>query len=220
MNKITTQVSDIMTIGVIAISPEDTLDMVAQLFEKYGFNGFPVVDQDKKLVGILTAYEMIVEGSGVHLSTIMGMVKDISEDKIDNGAIEDYFKKIREIKVKQVMNVDPLVVSPDAKVEDLGKEFALHHRVNPIPVVDNGKRLLGIVSRYDIIKFFNEQYVKDIVKDTGHGGVLRRLERVGGPGMIYQPAKKSMLGSLWVQSLAIATVIIILFLAALNLLTG
>lgn len=121
------------------------------------------------------------------------------------------------------MNIDPLVVGPDIKVEDLAKEFAQHHRVNPIPVVDGERRLLGIVSRYDLIRFFNEQYFKKVMQDTGHGGILQRLERVGVDG--YGDSEKgsqddnSVVANMWLKVFVLAAVIIVLFLFGLSMLT-
>ena len=39
-------------------------------------------------------------------------------------------------------------------VEEAIKLFLDHHRVNPVPVVDDQKRVVGIVSRYDVLKIF------------------------------------------------------------------
>ena len=80
------------------------------------------------------------------------------------------------------MNPDPLVVGPGITVEAVAKEFVMHHRVNPIPVVDASRKLMGVVSRYDVIRFFNEQYLHRVLKgkEEGHEGVLRRLSRVNG----------------------------------------
>jgi CBS-domain-containing membrane protein len=52
------------------------------------------------------------------------------------------------------MNQHVVFASPDMTLEQLAELFALK-RVNPIPVTDNQNRLLGIVSRSDLIKFFS-----------------------------------------------------------------
>ncbi|KKT81411.1 MAG: hypothetical protein A3B99_01595 [Candidatus Yanofskybacteria bacterium RIFCSPHIGHO2_02_FULL_44_12b] len=207
------RVSDIMRVGVISVKPEDSLEYAAELFEKYNYDGFPVIDHSRKLVGIVTGYDMILQGSGMHLPTILNIMKQASQSKVDNKTLDDHFKKLREIKIREVMNVDPLVVGPDVKVEDLAKEFAQHHRVNPIPVVDDQKRLLGIVSRYDLIKFFNEQYFRKIIGDTDHSGILQRLERVGVDGVVNKEGTNQDRASLdlWFRATIIAGIIGIVF---------
>ncbi len=217
------RVSDIMRVSITTVSPDDSLEFAAQLFEKYNYEGFPVIDHNKKLVGIVTAYDMILQGSGMHLPTILNIMKQASDNTVENKALDEHFKRLREIKIREVMNIDPLVVGPDIKVEDLAKEFAQHHRVNPIPVVDGERRLLGIVSRYDLIRFFNEQYFKKVMQDTGHGGILQRLERVGVDG--YGDSEKgsqddnSVVANMWLKVFVLAAVIIVLFLFGLSMLT-
>lgn len=161
---------------VITLNSDDDLELAARLFEKHDFNGFPVVDQDRKLVGLVTAYEMILQSSQVHLPFVFELINK-------KGAVDDELRKhfdgLRQIKIKEVMNVDPLVVEPEVKVIDLAKEFLQHHRVNPIPVVDGEHRLLGVVSRYDIIRFFNERFLMQALSDADHSGILRRLTRLG-----------------------------------------
>ena len=112
------------------------------------------------------------------------------------------------------MNIDPLVVGPDVEVDNLAKEFAQHHRVNPIPVVDNERRLLGIVSRYDLIRFFNEKYVKKIMGDKDHGGILQRLERVGENGNIeIKNGYNGLMLSPWIKTLIMVGAAVVVYLA-------
>jgi hypothetical protein len=64
------------------------------------------------------------------------------------------------------MNTDPLVVMEDLGLSEAAKVFAEHHRVNPIVVTDANGILVGVVSRYDVIKFFNEQYFNQVVQNV------------------------------------------------------
>lgn len=181
MNKIimkeVVKVSDIMIRRVITLTPQDTLEAAAQLFDEYNYDGFPVVDTDRKLVGILTAYDMVNQSSMIHLPTLISIIEQIYTDKADRKTLESHFQKLKKIKIQEIMNIDPLVISPDIKIEDLAKEFARHHRVNPIPVINGERKLLGVVSRYDIIRFFDERYFNRVLEDAGHDGILQRLAR-------------------------------------------
>jgi CBS domain-containing protein len=161
------QVKDIMTTKVVTLGINDTLATAVKMFERHNYDGFPVVDQDGRLQGIVTEYDLLVQGAQKHLPTAFNL-KDANSDS------KDQFEKLKQIKVSEVMTVDPLVINADAKVEDLAKEFAQHHKVNPIPVIDADKKLLGVVSRYDIIRFFNQQYFHDITEGK-HEGIFKRL---------------------------------------------
>jgi len=160
------QVKDIMTKEVLAVNGEDSLELVAQLFEKYDYDGLPVISSERKLLGIVTAYDMIVQSSGMHLPTIIGIMGKIAVNQADKKDLEEHFQKLREIKAKQIMNPKPLTVNPSMSIDEAAKQFAEHHRVNPLLVIDDAGFLVGVLSRYDIIRFFNEKYFQQVVQDV------------------------------------------------------
>jgi len=179
MAKTIAKVSDIMTRNVVTLSSEDSLELASRLFEKYDYDGFPVVSPSRKLIGLVTAYDILLQSFKVHLPVVFSILQQKEEQDIDEKMLTAHFTKVKEAKIPEFMNVDPLVISPEALVQDLAKEFAEHHRVNPIPVVDKDHLLLGVVSRYDVIRFFNEQYLHQILRDDDHNGILKRLTRIG-----------------------------------------
>ena len=178
MNEIV-KVSDIMTKKLITLDPDDGLDKATKLFGEYKYDGFPVVNKEGNLLGIVTAYDMVSQSYATHLPSLLNILENIYKEKADRNNLSDHFEKLKDIKIRDMMNEDPLVVGPDVRVEDLAKEFIQHHRVNPIPVVDANKKMLGVVSRFDIIRFFDEIYFNKILTESGHGGILQRLERIG-----------------------------------------
>lgn len=172
------KVDDVMSKNVITVGLEDNIGTAARMFEEYKFSGIPVVDGEKKLVGLLTSYDMVLQ-TRIHLPNILGVIGGLSAKEINMKLVEMHLHKIQHVKVKNIMNPDPLVVSQDVKVGDLVGEFAEHHRVNPIPVIDHTKVLIGIVSRLDVIRFFSERYLLQVAEASGHHGVLQRLTRIG-----------------------------------------
>ena len=178
MNNNVVTVKDIMVKEVVSLAPDDTIEKATQLFEQYNYDGFPVVNKEIRLVGIVTAYDMVSQSYASHLSPLVNILEDIYRNKTDEKSLKKQFEKIKLIKVGDMMNVDPLVVGPDVRVEDLAKEFIEHHRVNPIPVIDQEKKLLGVVSRFDVLRFFDEQYFNKVLQGAGHGGILQRLGRL------------------------------------------
>jgi CBS domain-containing protein len=55
-----------------------------------------------------------------------------------------------------IMTENVETIGPDATVEDLA-ELMVRRRVNPVPVVDAGGKLIGIVSRADLVDMMAEQ---------------------------------------------------------------
>lgn len=160
------KVADVMTKDVLAIDANDTLDVIAGLFEKYDYDGMPVVDSSKKLLGVITAYDLVLQSSDVHLPTLIKIMDEISANKSDRRALEAHYSKLRDIKATSIMNPKVISIGPDAPLEEAAKLFADHHRLNPLCVVDADGKLVGVISRYDIIKFFNESYLKRVVQQA------------------------------------------------------
>ena len=171
----TVKVKDIMTKDVIFFDPDDSLEAVTRLFEQYKYDGFPVINKEKKLLGIVTAYDMVSQSYATHLPSVINILENINNNKAGNNNLREQFDRVGEIRVRDMMNTDPLVIGPDVRIEDLAKEFLEHHRVNPIPVIDSDKKLLGVVSRFDIVKFFDIGYLHKMLKESGHDGILKRL---------------------------------------------
>ncbi|MCC6934127.1 MAG: CBS domain-containing protein [Candidatus Yanofskybacteria bacterium] len=163
------RVGDVMTKDVLAIDANDTLDVIAGLFEKYDYDGMPVVDQQHTLLGMITAYDMVVQSSDVHIPTLIKLMEQIGREKGDRRMLDAYFGKLKDIKATSIMNPKVVSVRQDATLEEAAKIFADFHKVNPLCVVDDQGKLVGVLSRYDVIKFFNENYLQRVVQQVNPG---------------------------------------------------
>ena len=102
--------------------------------------------------GTATAYEG-TEGVMKNAKEFVNEVRTIAEGLGDND-VNRMQKEISRLKVRDVMNTDPLTLSLDAPFPEAVKTFRDHHRVNPIPVIDAEKRVVGVLSRFDVLKPF------------------------------------------------------------------
>lgn len=142
---------DIMTKEVISVTPDMALSDVAEIFSKYKFDGVPVLNEEGVLEGIITEYDLISKDS-LHLPTLKKVMENLPISKQDTERFkEDVLDKLN-IKAKDIMNKEPLVVSPDTGYEEVIKIFQEHHRVNPIPVIDEKRKVIGIITRFDVLK--------------------------------------------------------------------
>jgi len=145
---------DIMTKEVVFVFPETSLLEAAKILYDNRFVGLPVVDKDSILVGIVTEYDLISMESGVptHIPTLQKIFQTIPAEEGREAEIERLYL----LKVKDVMNSGPFVLSKDATLEETVNAFKEHHKINPIPVLDSQRRIVGIISRSDLVKFFTE----------------------------------------------------------------
>ena len=150
-------VQDIMTENPISVGPDDLVVYAAKTLVEHGFNGLPVVGPSDELLGVLTEYDLILKGDDLHLPTLIKIFGNLDFYKKDKSLVEDNLKKMLSVKVKDVMNPEPLTVKMGTTIETLAELFANNHRVNPIPVINSIGKLVGIVSRFDIVKFFADR---------------------------------------------------------------
>lgn len=128
------QVKDIMTDKVITVTPELPVLQAAELIAKHRFNGIPVADQAGTLVGILTEYTLI--------TFVVG----------NEGNLSEKMQKFASLTVADVMDKKPLTLKFDDTFETALQLFNDHHGVNPVPVIDAQNKLVGVVSRFDLMK--------------------------------------------------------------------
>ena len=148
-------VTDIMTKDAIVVTTSTPLVEAAEILNVHKINGVPVVDGDNILVGILTEYDLISKGSAIHLPTLQAIFQNLSVMREDRSRFEKETREIMSLTVKDVMNDDPLTLPLDASFDDVVAAFRDHHRVNPIPVIDKNRKVVGVVSRCDVLKLFH-----------------------------------------------------------------
>ena len=156
-----------MTKDVVTVHPDTPLIEAANMLLKYKFNGLPVVGNNKIVVGVITEYDLILKGTAIHLPTFLQIFQELPVYKKGSEPIREDLKKIFSLKVGDVMNKEPLVLNADTSILEVANVFAEHHRVNPIPVVDPGNILLGIISRHDLLKFLGDP---SLHVESGSGG--------------------------------------------------
>jgi len=145
-------VRDIMTEKVISVFPETPLIDAAKVLAYHHFDGVPVVDKNNKLIGILTEYDLVSKGSVVHLPTFQIILKNLKIFRKDKSQFKKEFEEIFSLTVRDVMNREPLTLSEEATYEEAVAAFREHHRGNPIPVINKQNQVVGVVSRFDVLK--------------------------------------------------------------------
>lgn len=150
-------IRDIMTRKVISVSPDTPIFDAARIISEHNFAGIPVVDKDNKLIGIVTEYDLIMRTSTVNASFLQNILSEVYSKKSEavKSAVENGARQLSSLKVSDIMNKEPLVLSEDATFEEVISSFVAHHRVNPIPIVDKDHKLVGIVSRFDALRPLN-----------------------------------------------------------------
>jgi len=150
MNGVT--VKEIMTAEPVSVHPDTPLIDVTKLLTDHKFNGLPVIDEKGGLVGIINEYDLISGQAGIHLPTLQALLGKLSVFGKDKKEFSKDMEDVTKLMAKDVMNKDPLTLLNTSTYEEVVKMFQEHHAVNPVPVIDSQRKLVGVVSRYDVLK--------------------------------------------------------------------
>jgi CBS domain-containing protein len=125
-----------MTLAVKTVTRQVTVAELGDLFEKHDFNTFPVVE-DGKIVGIVTKFDFL-------------RLFAFTSDQIVPHYSELMKRSVTDMMTDKVVHVDP--ATPLTRV--------LHLMVNlksrSFPVVEASGKLVGIISREDVIRALQE----------------------------------------------------------------
>jgi len=135
-------VSEVMTHGVLTCSPADTLRSAVQKMVMRRCGSLPVVDEGK-LVGIITIRDTMLP-----LYPNFGEYVHDAKTARDFEEMEENYKRVLCMKVREVMTPNPMTVYPDMPVLKAASYMGLKN-LRRIPVVENDE-LLGMVSIGDI----------------------------------------------------------------------
>lgn len=130
------KVKERMTRNPATVKPADGLKEAIQKMERGHFRHLPVVDDDGKLVGMLSDRDIRL----IHPS--LAFVKK-----------EEATIQLWSVSVEQAAVFDPIKVTPETTLKEAA-ELMLRWRVGGLPVVDLGDKLVGIITYTDLLREF------------------------------------------------------------------
>jgi CBS-domain-containing membrane protein len=136
---------DIMVAPVISVKPNATVKDVAKLFMRHRISAVPVVDDQGKIVGIVSERDLMQRAEIGTDKQRSWWLRLLTEEQ----AVFDYIKA-HAIHVSDVMTRDVVTTSPDTPLRDVA--LLLEKKgIKRVPVVRNGQ-LVGIVSRANLVQ--------------------------------------------------------------------
>ncbi len=140
-----------METDVVSVTPEEDVQALLALMRQHELPGVPVVDKDRRLLGIVTESDLVIrdEQADLHLPHHIDLLGGV----IFLESMKHYEERLRRglaSTVADMMTADPIAVSPEASVRDAARIIA-ERKHNRLPVVDADGRLVGIVTRVDVL---------------------------------------------------------------------
>jgi CBS domain-containing protein len=143
------KVKDIMTKDVVTVTKETTVMELAKIFAEKHISSLPVVDNIDALIGIVTETDLVEQDKSLHIPTVISIFDWVIYLESDKK-FEKELKKMTGKKVGDIYSSDVVTVSPESSVSDVA-DLLSSRKITAIPVVE-GKKLVGIISRIDLIR--------------------------------------------------------------------
>lgn len=132
------EVREIMTREVITISPEETMDQAAELFESHDLHHIPVVG-DGKVVGMLSTTDL---HKVMHHFTLF---------KVRNSDVVNQ-SVLRSLLAKEVMTSPVATIQTTCSLTTVAAIFR-ENLFHALPVVETNGDLAGIVTPFDLMNY-------------------------------------------------------------------
>jgi CBS domain-containing protein len=162
-------VKDVMTTHVVAVRMNAPFkDMAASLREKR-ISAFPVLDEDNKVVGVVSEADLLAK-EALEYST-PGLVGGLLHHKEQ--------AKAAGVTAADLMTSPAVTIGKDELVSRAAR-LMYTSKVKRLPVVDDAGRLLGIVSRADVLSVFSRSDAgirQEVIDEIIVGTVLTDPER-------------------------------------------
>jgi len=140
-------VRDVMTTGVVTVRAGTPYRVIAAMFREHRVSGFPVTAADGTVIGVVSESDLLALAAGRHHRG----------HRADGQATAG-----------DLMTCPAVTISPDDPVQTAAR--VMHsHRLQRLPVVDRDRRLVGIVSRSDVLSVFrrgDEEIRREITQDV------------------------------------------------------
>lgn len=136
-------VGEVMTGEVVAVTRATGISEVADLLSEHTISGMPVVDDERRVIGIVTEADVLAMAGMKKGSTFRDKLKHILGDPLPVTK--------KDHTLTEVMTAPAITTTPDADIREVAAVLN-EKRIKRLPVVDNEGRLIGIISRGDIVK--------------------------------------------------------------------
>lgn len=157
-------VKDVMSTHVIAVSQTASFKEIAVRLREHRVSAFPVIDQGGKVIGVVSEADLLpkeaLEGA------VPGVLRSLGRSRERS--------RITAVTAADLMTTPPVTIGPGQPVTHAAR-LMYSRRVKRLPVTDDDGRLIGIVSRADVLSAYNRpdaEIEREIVVDLIGGTFL------------------------------------------------
>ena len=160
MAMVSRKVRNVMTHEVITVDEQAPFTEMVRRMAVYKVSALPVVNDDGRLVGIVSEADLLHK-------------EEYQDQEDDRHWLETRRERVARAKAvgrraAEVMSKPVVTIDPEATVAEAARRLA-RHRIKRLPVVDEHGKVVGIVSRADLLRLYlrdDEAIHREIVDEV------------------------------------------------------
>ncbi len=138
------KVSEVMRREVATVHPDSAITQVVELLLDKDFTAVPVVDDQGKVVGMVSDNDLLTRG-GMNVTISLKKATDLDYVRELHESLENANRKVSEVMTREVVTT-----GPDAILGRAARLMVEKH-LKRLPVVDSDGKLVGILGRLDVL---------------------------------------------------------------------
>lgn len=145
-------VGSIMTHPVAVVFENTDLATVEQTLLEHKIRHLPVVDEEDRIVGVISQRDVYRTVSPT--KNKQGPISIKADSLVED---QEYFydkQRLHDFVLSRVMNSDPEVLFPEDLLGEALRIFVAR-KIGCIPIVNQRREVVGILTRHDMLKFFD-----------------------------------------------------------------
>ncbi|HEX9021576.1 MAG TPA: CBS domain-containing protein [Nitrospirota bacterium] len=140
-------VRTVMAEKVVSATGTMSLQDAARLLSVHTISGMPVVDADNRVIGVISVADLSPRAGKGRPGVLKDLLRRFTGKPALGGRDGEH--------VEDVMSAPPITIEPEADIKEVAAVLDMR-RIKRLPVVDREGRLLGIISRGDVIRAMGE----------------------------------------------------------------
>jgi CBS domain-containing protein len=158
------RVRDMMTTDPISVRGDTSLKEAARIMVRHKVSGLTVIDEAGRLIGIVTEDDFLRREASRDRPYRLSLLDALFGEGEESIPVAET--------VADVMTADVITIAADAAIGEAARLMATHG-VKRVPVVGAEGKLVGIISRADVVNAFTKP--DDVVEDEVREDIVRRL---------------------------------------------
>ncbi len=136
-------VKDVMTKEVVSVRRDTRLEEIVRLLSERRISGLPVVNEGNHVVGIVTEADILSMAGMKRGHTFKDVLRHFIGEPLPGHKAGD--------RAEEIMTSHVITVTPDTSVSEAARILD-ERKIKRLPVVDDDGKLVGIISRADIVR--------------------------------------------------------------------